>query len=55
MHFKLIEERKEEIKWMSQDYIIGKNPVLEALRSEHDINKILIAEGSAARTNATSY
>lgn len=31
---------------MSQDYIIGKNPVLEALRSERDVNKILIAEGS---------
>ena len=30
----------------SHDYIIGKNPVLEALRSEHDINKIWIAEGS---------
>ena len=27
-------------------YIIGKNPVLEALRSERDINKIWIAEGS---------
>ncbi|MDZ5474283.1 23S rRNA (guanosine(2251)-2'-O)-methyltransferase RlmB [Bacillus sp. 31A1R] len=31
---------------MSQDYIIGKNPVIEALRSERDVNKILIAEGS---------
>ena len=27
-------------------YIMGKNPVLEALRSERDINKIWIAEGS---------
>ncbi|CEG25235.1 23S rRNA (guanosine(2251)-2'-O)-methyltransferase RlmB [Bacillus sp. B-jedd] len=31
---------------MSEDIIIGKNPVLEALRSNRDINKILIAEGS---------
>jgi 23S rRNA (guanosine2251-2'-O)-methyltransferase len=31
---------------MSEDIIIGKNPVLEALRSHRDINKILIAEGS---------
>lgn len=31
---------------MSQDFIMGKNPVLEALKSERDINKILIAEGS---------
>lgn len=31
---------------MSQDFIIGKNPVIEALKSERDINKILIAEGS---------
>lgn len=31
---------------MSQDFIIGKNPVLEALKSERDINKIFIAEGS---------
>jgi 23S rRNA (guanosine2251-2'-O)-methyltransferase len=30
----------------NQDYIIGKNPVIEALKSERDINKILIAEGS---------
>lgn len=29
-----------------QDYIIGKNPVIEALKSERDVNKILIAEGS---------
>jgi 23S rRNA (guanosine2251-2'-O)-methyltransferase len=31
---------------MDQEYIVGKNPVIEALRSERDINKILIAEGS---------
>ncbi|WP_456277100.1 23S rRNA (guanosine(2251)-2'-O)-methyltransferase RlmB [Bacillus sp. AK128] len=33
---------------MSQDQeiVIGKNPVLEALRSGRDINKILIAEGA---------
>jgi 23S rRNA (guanosine2251-2'-O)-methyltransferase len=31
---------------MSLDYIVGKNPVIEALKSERDINKILIAEGS---------
>ena len=31
---------------MTQEYIIGKNPVIEALKSERDINKILIAEGS---------
>ncbi|MFP7300160.1 23S rRNA (guanosine(2251)-2'-O)-methyltransferase RlmB [Neobacillus niacini] len=30
----------------NQDFIVGKNPVLEALRSERDINKILIAESS---------
>jgi 23S rRNA (guanosine2251-2'-O)-methyltransferase len=30
----------------NQDYIIGKNPVIEALKSERDMNKILIAEGS---------
>lgn len=30
----------------TKDYIIGKNPVMEALRSERDINKILIAESS---------
>ncbi|CAM4075889.1 23S rRNA (guanosine(2251)-2'-O)-methyltransferase RlmB [Mesobacillus thioparans] len=30
----------------NQDYIIGKNPVIEALKSDRDINKILIAEGS---------
>ncbi|UNL85116.1 23S rRNA (guanosine(2251)-2'-O)-methyltransferase RlmB [Priestia koreensis] len=28
------------------EYIIGRNPVLEALKSERDINKILVAEGS---------
>ncbi|MEQ2528939.1 23S rRNA (guanosine(2251)-2'-O)-methyltransferase RlmB [Robertmurraya yapensis] len=31
---------------MSQDYIIGKNPVIEALKSDRDVNKVLIAEGS---------
>jgi len=31
---------------MDQEYIIGKNPVIEALKSNRDINKILIAEGS---------
>ncbi|WP_246945484.1 23S rRNA (guanosine(2251)-2'-O)-methyltransferase RlmB [Bacillus pinisoli] len=31
---------------MSQEIVIGKNPVLEALRSGRDINKILIAEGA---------
>lgn len=31
---------------MNQDYIIGKNPVIEALKSNRDINKILVAEGS---------
>lgn len=29
-----------------QEYIIGKNPVAEALKSQRDMNKILIAEGS---------
>ncbi|MGG0719840.1 23S rRNA (guanosine(2251)-2'-O)-methyltransferase RlmB [Robertmurraya massiliosenegalensis] len=31
---------------MNQDYIIGKNPVIEALKSDRDVNKVLIAEGS---------
>ncbi|WP_010284980.1 23S rRNA (guanosine(2251)-2'-O)-methyltransferase RlmB [Bacillus timonensis] len=31
---------------MASDYIIGKNPVIEALKSERDVNKIWIAEGS---------
>lgn len=31
---------------MSHDFIIGKNSVIEALKSNRDINKILIAEGS---------
>ncbi|AZU59892.1 23S rRNA (guanosine(2251)-2'-O)-methyltransferase RlmB [Neobacillus mesonae] len=31
---------------MNQEYIVGKNPVIEALKSGRDINKILIAEGS---------
>ncbi|HHT7188478.1 TPA: 23S rRNA (guanosine(2251)-2'-O)-methyltransferase RlmB [Bacillus cereus] len=32
---------------MSSEYIIGRNPVIEALRSGRDINKIWIAEGAA--------
>ncbi|MCB6745884.1 RNA methyltransferase substrate-binding domain-containing protein, partial [Anaerostipes hadrus] len=31
---------------MDQEYIAGKNPVLEALRAGREINKIWIAEGS---------
>lgn len=31
---------------MAQDYISGKNPVIEALKSDREINKIWIAEGS---------
>ncbi|MEI5909174.1 23S rRNA (guanosine(2251)-2'-O)-methyltransferase RlmB [Bacillus spongiae] len=31
---------------MSKDYIAGKNPVIEALKSERDVNKVWIAEGS---------
>jgi 23S rRNA (guanosine2251-2'-O)-methyltransferase len=31
---------------VSHDYVIGKNAVLEALKSERDINKIWIAEGA---------
>ncbi|WP_174734497.1 23S rRNA (guanosine(2251)-2'-O)-methyltransferase RlmB [Mesobacillus harenae] len=31
---------------MNEETIIGKNPVIEALKSSRDINKILIAEGS---------
>jgi 23S rRNA (guanosine2251-2'-O)-methyltransferase len=31
---------------MSEEYITGKNPVIEALKANRDINKILIAEGS---------
>ena len=31
---------------MSEEYIMGRNPVMEALRSEREINKIWIAEGS---------
>jgi len=30
----------------NSDYIVGKNAVIEALKSERDVNKILIAEGS---------
>ena len=35
---------------MSEEYIVGKNPVLEALRSGRSINKIWIAEGSLRGT-----
>ncbi len=38
-------KRREELK-LSQDYIIGKNPVIEVLKSDRDVNKVLIAEGS---------
>ncbi|MCM3762402.1 23S rRNA (guanosine(2251)-2'-O)-methyltransferase RlmB [Alkalihalobacillus oceani] len=31
---------------MTQEFIIGKNPVIEALKSGHAINKIWLAEGS---------
>jgi 23S rRNA (guanosine2251-2'-O)-methyltransferase len=31
---------------VEQEFIVGKNPVIEALKSNRDINKILIAEGS---------
>ena len=31
---------------MSEEYIMGRNPVFEALRSEREISKIWIAEGS---------
>ncbi|KMK74848.1 23S rRNA (guanosine(2251)-2'-O)-methyltransferase RlmB [Alkalihalobacillus pseudalcaliphilus] len=31
---------------MSEEFIVGKNPVIEALRSGHTINKIWIAEGA---------
>lgn len=31
---------------MSQEWIAGKNPIIEALKSERDINKIWIAEGA---------
>ena len=31
---------------MNEEYIMGRNPVLEALRSEREISKIWIAEGS---------
>ncbi|ERN51038.1 23S rRNA (guanosine(2251)-2'-O)-methyltransferase RlmB [Alkalihalophilus marmarensis] len=31
---------------MKQEFILGKNPVIEALRAGHAINKIWIAEGS---------
>ncbi|WP_349409108.1 23S rRNA (guanosine(2251)-2'-O)-methyltransferase RlmB [Pseudalkalibacillus sp. SCS-8] len=31
---------------MSNDIVVGRNPVLEAMRSGRDINKIMIAEGA---------
>ena len=31
---------------MSEEYIVGKNPVIEALDLNREINKIWIAEGS---------
>lgn len=31
---------------MDQDYIIGRNPVIEVLKSSRDINKIWVAENS---------
>lgn len=31
---------------MSEEFIAGKNPIIEALRSGHPIHKIWIAEGS---------
>jgi 23S rRNA (guanosine2251-2'-O)-methyltransferase len=39
-------KKKKGDESMSEEYIIGKNPVLEALRAERDMNKIWIAEGS---------
>jgi len=33
---------------MSDDLIFGRNPVLEALRAEHAITKIMLAEGTEA-------
>jgi 23S rRNA (guanosine2251-2'-O)-methyltransferase len=32
---------------LNQEYIIGRNPVIEALKSGRDINKIWVAEGAA--------
>ena len=31
---------------MAEDFIIGRNPVIEALKSEREVNKLWIAEGS---------
>ena len=39
-------KEREEINMQQQDYIIGRNAVLEALKSEREINKLWIAEGS---------
>lgn len=35
---------KEDV--MSEDFIIGRNPVIEVLKSSRDINKIWVAENS---------
>lgn len=32
---------------MKEDLIVGRNPVAEAIRAGHEINKILVAEGSS--------
>src|SRR3954467_11170181 len=39
-------KERRNARMQNQEYIVGKNPVIEALKSERDINKILIAEGS---------
>ena len=31
---------------MAEDFIMGRNPVIEALKSEREVNKLWIAEGS---------
>ncbi|HHY20739.1 MAG TPA: 23S rRNA (guanosine(2251)-2'-O)-methyltransferase RlmB [Bacilli bacterium] len=38
---------------MNSEFIFGKNPVIEALKSDHPINKIWIAEGSQKGTMTT--
>lgn len=35
---------------MEKEFIIGRNPVLEALRAGHEINQIMIAEGTQKGT-----
>lgn len=37
---------RKGVNKMSSEFILGKNPVIEALRAEHAINKIWIGEGS---------